>query len=269
MKVNMQGPWVPIECAILTGRHHAIIPLSKLARLIYYHLLGYFGELRKTTLTRKWGHWLEEFGSLNIYRDSAKYWNAVQELHLKNAKSLVITSKISNPSTVGRPSVDEMVEVTVVGLELKWYEKEREIESKNKSVPEHKEPAPPKAKESQEVKTKTARTRKLTPTENAFVSGFTDRYGHAPFIGRPQAIALNQAVQRLGPELVAAKIAAWWTSPAGDWVKGQRTIGPFLKSLDDIDITGGRTHVRETPTERIAREAREAEMVDAQRVDAT
>ena len=81
-----------------------------------------------------------------------------------------------------------------------------------------------------------SKTRAPTAVEKVFIDGFQKCYGHTPEIGKPHAIRLNELTAKHGHELVQAKIVAWWQSPAGQWCKGNRTIGAFLHAFDQITV---------------------------------
>lgn len=95
------------------------------------------------------------------------------------------------------------------------------------------------------------KTRGPTGPEMAFLHGFKKRYGHDPEIDKGQAVKLNKLVAKHGPELVIAKINAWWDSPAGSWVKDARTIGAFLHSFDRIIAAAGMEISGDTERDRI------------------
>lgn len=204
-----------IDIPHLVGRDHRVCELCELDHRRYLALWGLCGELGVELLP-------EVYNLTNPTR-------LMQAINVGRGRSLQAScNELASRDLILTPSLHDLCRIVVVGLAdrypkrtIKRYKKARSDRIGSDRFGSDRTEKQP-------------RSRAPSPAEQAFIEGFKEQYGHEPTIDKPSAIALAKKVGKHGPELVIKKIGWWWKSPAGDWVKDARTIGPFLKCFDRI-----------------------------------
>lgn len=245
---------VPIEAMILTGEHPALVGLGPIAHSVYLKLIGLCWKIGRSELTAGYLQASVLRATLGL-TDQRTLDTALRRLVAAGLVSVGSElasglQPVSSRLAAGLQSVGGSTgiplkyrSVHVVGLEDKlphrnWKSADKIRVDQNTCVSSPTKSAPTQPENLKNAdKTKTerpSRTRRPTEAEQAFSDGFHATYGHRPTISRGHAIRLGQLVTLHGLPVVLSRIKAWWTHPAGNWVRGARNMAAFLHSFDSL-----------------------------------
>lgn len=216
LRVTPDTMYLNMEYMIVSGEHPGVAGLSLIAHCVYMRLIAFCWKLGREEVPTGFLRVRVLMGALFV-RNRSTFISVLSELR---THSLILGANLNEKST-------EFDRIIVVGLADKIKNRAWKSYRKERKGSERKGTETPR------------RTRTETEAERAFREGFAGKYGHKPTIGKDHATKLAGKVGEHGIATVRTKISAWWNSPAGDWVKGNRTIGAFLHSFDNIETGNG------------------------------